>query len=303
MSSASLKSSVLKEARESKGMTLEMVHESTKIPLDALRAIEEGYSIRILTPFYYKGFVKNYADFLGLDVDKVFQEYNLERATKPQINPSARPVRQFSNAREKTADVLADFFTPRRKKLIVKAVAVIFCLFIVVKLFGWVGSKMKAAPSKARAQKIQPKPPVKPLVKKQEEKKVSIKPEVKKKELPPVAAKIRENLDEAVAVEAHPEKTFSIKETTSIASKVRLTVKAKRDSWLRVKSDGQVVFQSTLRKGSSESWGASEEIELSGKNINLLDFEVNGKLLGQLGSSDRKAKKVIITKDGLSVKK
>ena len=51
-------SSLLKDTRLSKGLTLDIVHEATKIPMDALRAIEEGYSTRILTPFYYRGFIK-----------------------------------------------------------------------------------------------------------------------------------------------------------------------------------------------------------------------------------------------------
>ena len=33
---------ILKKARESQGLSLEIVHEATKIPMDALRAIEEG---------------------------------------------------------------------------------------------------------------------------------------------------------------------------------------------------------------------------------------------------------------------
>lgn len=59
----------LKAAREEQGFSLDMVHETTKVPLDALRAIEEGYSISSMSPFYYKGFVRIYAEFLGLNGD------------------------------------------------------------------------------------------------------------------------------------------------------------------------------------------------------------------------------------------
>ena len=45
------KGQVLKQAREAKGISLVAVHEATKIPLDALKAIEEGYTIRPLTSF------------------------------------------------------------------------------------------------------------------------------------------------------------------------------------------------------------------------------------------------------------
>ena len=33
---------ILKQEREAQGLSLDIVHEATKIPLDALRAIEEG---------------------------------------------------------------------------------------------------------------------------------------------------------------------------------------------------------------------------------------------------------------------
>jgi len=68
-------SAILKNARESQGLSLEIVHEATKIPLDALRAIEEGYTIRMLSPFYYNGFVKMYAQYLNIDVAQVIADY------------------------------------------------------------------------------------------------------------------------------------------------------------------------------------------------------------------------------------
>src|SRR5258707_15713730 len=76
-------SALLKETRIAKGLTLEIVHEATKIPMDALRAIEEGYSVRILSPFYYRGFIKIYAEFLGLDVGEMYKHYGLDGPAKP----------------------------------------------------------------------------------------------------------------------------------------------------------------------------------------------------------------------------
>src|ERR1035441_7311573 len=74
------KPSILKNTREAKGLTLEIVHEATKIPMDALRAIEEGYSVRILSPFYYRGFIKIYSEFLGLNVGDMYKQYGLDQA-------------------------------------------------------------------------------------------------------------------------------------------------------------------------------------------------------------------------------
>ena len=43
-----------------------------KSPWMPLKAIEEGYSVRLLSPFYYRGFIKIYAEFLGLDVGEKY---------------------------------------------------------------------------------------------------------------------------------------------------------------------------------------------------------------------------------------
>ena len=65
----------------------------------------------------------------------------------------------------------------------------------------------------------------------------------------------------------------------------------------------QVVFQTVFKKGVTKTWFADKEIELSGKNINQLEYEVNGKMIGALGKEGHGAKKVIVMKSGLSAKK
>src|SRR3989344_3044844 len=73
-SSPAHKGVILKESRESRHISLETVHEGTKIPMDALRAIEEGYTVRSLSSFYYKVFIKMYAQYLGVDAREVLEE-------------------------------------------------------------------------------------------------------------------------------------------------------------------------------------------------------------------------------------
>jgi len=66
---------------------------------------------------------------------------------------------------------------------------------------------------------------------------------------------------------------------------------------------GVIVFQSTLRLGAVETWMADKNIEISGRNIHQLEFELNGKMIGALGRKDRRAKRLVVTKDGLKVTK
>lgn len=58
--------SILKEAREAKHLTLENVEEATKIRVRFLEAIEVDDYSSLPSLAYAKGFVKNYAEFLGI---------------------------------------------------------------------------------------------------------------------------------------------------------------------------------------------------------------------------------------------
>lgn len=62
---------LLKEERLRKGLKISEVMEKTKISRMNLQAIEDGNEKALPHPVYAKGFVKNYAKFLGMDADKM----------------------------------------------------------------------------------------------------------------------------------------------------------------------------------------------------------------------------------------
>ncbi|GAB6057173.1 helix-turn-helix domain-containing protein [Desulfonatronum parangueonense] len=62
---------MLKDERLRQGLEISEVMDKTKISRMNLEAIEEGNESALPHPVYAKGFVKNYAKFLGLDADKM----------------------------------------------------------------------------------------------------------------------------------------------------------------------------------------------------------------------------------------
>jgi len=265
------KISILKSTREAKGLTLEIVHEATKIPMDALRAIEEGYSVRILSPFYYRGFIKIYAEFLGLDAGEMYKQYGLDPAPKPTPSAtvsvkSSREVAGPNVFLEQCQEWFAFIFKPKTLKLIFKGIGFLLALLLFFKMAGCIASHMnkKGVSSNKKSAILM------------QEKKVTIPREI--------------NHHESVKAQSED-------------NKVEVAVRAVKDTWLRVKTDGEVVFETTLSKGSMESWSADNHIELSGRDLELLDIEVNNKQIGFLGNGDRRIKKVLITREGLTVKK
>ncbi|MGX9365900.1 helix-turn-helix domain-containing protein [Desulfoplanes sp. PS50] len=66
---------LFKTARQDAGLSLQEVYERTKISLYVLESLEKGDVARLPHPVYTKGFIRNYANLLGLDQDKVVHEY------------------------------------------------------------------------------------------------------------------------------------------------------------------------------------------------------------------------------------
>jgi transcriptional regulator with XRE-family HTH domain len=57
----------LKAARESRGLTLRQICERTKIPINHLQAVDEGNTEGLPEAVYVAGFIKRYAEIVGLD--------------------------------------------------------------------------------------------------------------------------------------------------------------------------------------------------------------------------------------------
>ncbi len=271
------KGEILKEAREAQGLSLLSVHEATKIPLDVLKAIEEGYTVRTLSPFYLKGFVKMYAQHLGVDIHQVIDNYHREKLPKKIEEEKERVSVSFDIQRFWTKNIQQQFF---------KGAAVLLALFLVFRVVGCIKNNRQQ-----RAQKGDTE--VSGTAPSSEEDASQAGQQEEGKEQPKTSAP---------APTVPPKKEKTPPEPVASVKEVRLTVKAKKSGWLQVKVDGNLVFQSILNSGATETWEAEQSIELSGKNIHSLEYEVNGKVLGELGRTDRSARRVVITKDGFTVK-
>lgn len=73
-----------------------------------------------------------------------------------------------------------------------------------------------------------------------------------------------------------------------LSKKLQLSVQTSANVWLQVKSDGSVIFQNILPKGSRESWTAQRELELWTGNASAMALTLNGKPLEGLGRGVKK---------------
>ena len=68
----------LRAARESRGLSIQQVAETTKIRSDHIRALEAGDYDVFVAPVYIRGFTRTYAGLLKLDVLAVMAELDRE---------------------------------------------------------------------------------------------------------------------------------------------------------------------------------------------------------------------------------
>ncbi|KWW52662.1 transcriptional regulator, partial [Bacillus cereus] len=90
----------LKEARGTKGLSIDQLHEITKIQKRHLVAIEEGNYDVLPGAFYARAFIKQYADAVGLNGEELLVEY---QSTIPQSEK--RDVPQVSTG-QKTQETM-----------------------------------------------------------------------------------------------------------------------------------------------------------------------------------------------------
>ncbi len=80
----------LKSVRESKGLTLRDIYESTRISIDNLASIEMGHFHLLPSPVLAKSFIKTYAKTLGVNSEEILARYAQYLET---LNPAHKGVR------------------------------------------------------------------------------------------------------------------------------------------------------------------------------------------------------------------
>ena len=83
----------LRQARIKKGLTIDDIHQETKIQRRYLEAIEDGNLDALPGHFYARAFVKSYAEVVGIDPDTILEHI------QPEIQPHMEEVKPLRRHR------------------------------------------------------------------------------------------------------------------------------------------------------------------------------------------------------------
>ncbi len=125
--------SILKEKRREQKLEIKQISDIIKIRIDYLQALEDGDYYKFPSEVYLKGFLKNYAKYLGINTEKALAMYRRENERK-QGDPAIKAVNKINSKN------FALTFTPNRLIALIAGLAIVL---IVIYLSTYVGKVLK----------------------------------------------------------------------------------------------------------------------------------------------------------------
>lgn len=274
---------LLRRTRQAKGLTIDDAQEATKIRSRYLEAMEEGRFDVLPGEVYVKGFLRNYADFVGLSGDEVVAQYKarLGRLEAEEVKEKAPP--------SKRRGLALKFRIGRSLAL---RLGVLCVVLLVVGALTW--QSRHAAPGRfgiAREEGGETFPGGDlPSV---SDEAVSGGPEV----IPDHAlgtGQVRAPSQAGVAPGGTAVGRVAPTELgqpaqdgagKSLDGEQELSVVVSERCWVRVVADGKVVFERSMLAGESAVWRAKTTIRIKVGNASGIDITFNGVHIGTLGKS------------------
>ena len=267
---------VLEKARKERGLTLEDVEHATKIRKRYLVGLErEDYRV-LPDTVYARGFLKTYANYLGLDGEELSREFKDRRKPRRERGISYGAPKQSEFDRPLINPGGLD--TPRRRRTVSRGtistllVAVLMLASVVGALY-YVGRGVQISggtPAPSRPSEERAADDSKPGGGGAPEEQGGTK---KAKAQAKAQAGESDGPKGAGAAEPKPD---------------TLTVEVRVEgspSWLSILTDRRLAYEQIAQPGFAQTFRARREISIRTGNAGAVGVEVNGQDLGKLGES------------------
>ena len=243
----------LRKARLARGLSIEDVHDATKIRIAYLAAMEEGKFYELPGEVYARGFLKNVAKVIGLDGDELVSEYDrIRRSLETEHREMAgRDLDQVRRRRR-----------PERRNSFI-TIGFILIVIAAVILVLW-------NPFSREEVDVNTEPHL--------ETEETIAPDYDSEVLP-VAPYDNSEEDE----EKGEEDAFEAVVPDDSSNTHELTIIANDRCWVRVIADGERVFERTMLPGETSTWKAEHELRIKLGNAGGIILKYNGVDLGSPG--------------------
>jgi len=137
------------EKREELGYSIEEVGTQTRIHYAVIRDIEAGIFDR-LNKLYMKSFIEKYSKFLGMNVEKILDEYRGFSENTPEKDFTL----QIKEKEEKTKPEIKINIDEKTMRKIALGIGIVVALYIFFSLVGMIKNKIVEAHKNKPVQKI-----------------------------------------------------------------------------------------------------------------------------------------------------
>jgi cytoskeleton protein RodZ len=239
----------LKAVRETRGLSLQAIFETTRVGLDNLAAVEDGDYHRLPPPVYARNFIRKYAQAIGVDEKPILNRY--ERHLE-----SLKPPQEGTEVRKPWPE--AD----RRYRFLFMSLAAVIVAGILVSalfLYDQAGKPPSPAPAvESPPAKVMPAP-------------TAAVPDA------PAQATVAEPVPASASVEK------PILPPAAAGKMYHLIIDARELTWIRITEDRNPSYQALLKPGDRMERMASDFFQLDIGNAGGINLTFQGKPLGSLG--------------------
>lgn len=131
----------LRLARENHGVSVEEAAEDLNLRVSQIENIEEGNLKVFKDVFYLKCFIRDYAKYLGLDEDKIMDEFNeffFEETSKIPIKEIEKASIQKQKEQTKKKKISSPYTLEEKKKSKIIPIIVTLIILLLMILIGYV---------------------------------------------------------------------------------------------------------------------------------------------------------------------
>ncbi len=257
--------SYLAAERLKREVSIEEMGRRTGIHLSILRALEADERRGLPAPVFVRGFIKLYADELGLDSEyalALYQEDPERRRMEPLVGPDIL-----------SSETLAESPIVTRKRILFLLLALLFGILVIVGMR--FAPRLPFLAGGSHKESVAPKTPAVadsvPLPRQ------SATAEPQAPPAPP---------EQADVTAAAPESLPPASRTPAYVLEARFTDM----TWMRIDIDGQEPQEAFFKAGSSYSWQADNQFDIILGNAGGVTLQLNGKPVTIAGKSGQVVK-------------
>jgi cytoskeletal protein RodZ len=259
----------LEQKRKERGLSLEEVEQATKIRKRYLTGLErDNYSI-LPDAVYARGFLKTYANYLGLDGEALSRQLKSSRKTRRErgINYNSGPESDFERPLITPSGLRGAQKRMVSTSAIVTLIVAVLALAAVIGALYFVGRGVQVSKEDSPSGKSPPR---------QEQQNVA------GREKAPEAGSAKEGAVGSTSGDEKPEVAKQSAPPDTLRVLISVT---ELPSWILIRTDGTTAYEQVAQPGFSKTFEAEQRLYIKSGNAGAVRVEINGQDAGALGGS------------------